>query len=191
MAEFDVLADGYAREEGDDSRVGSTVSLIRDGDIAVIVDPGLVRARSAILDPLAALGVAAGDVTDVVISHHHPDHTLNVALFPNARLHDQWAYYRDDLWVSRDAEGFSLSPDVTLMETPGHTVQDISTVVRTDRGVVVCTHLWWMAEGPAEDPYAPDPTVLHEQRARVLALQPALIVPGHGPGFVMSDATPR
>jgi glyoxylase-like metal-dependent hydrolase (beta-lactamase superfamily II) len=56
---------------------------------------------------------------------------------------------------------------------------------------VVCTHLWWTAEGPAEDPYAPDPRLVHEQRARVLDLKPALIVPGHGPGFTVGDATPR
>jgi glyoxylase-like metal-dependent hydrolase (beta-lactamase superfamily II) len=191
MADLTVLADGYARDEGDDSRVGSTVSVIRDGDAIVIVDPGLVSSRSAILDPLAALGVRLEDVTDVVISHHHPDHTLNVALFPRARLHDHWAIYRDDLWVSREAEGFAVSPGVTLMETPGHTAQDISTVVQTDQGVVVCTHLWWMADGPAEDPYAPDPALVHEHRARVLALQPALMVPGHGPGFAVSDTTPR
>jgi glyoxylase-like metal-dependent hydrolase (beta-lactamase superfamily II) len=191
VAEFSVLADGYAREEGDDSRVGSTVSLIRDGAALVVVDPGLVATRAAILDPLAALGVEAGDVTDVVISHHHPDHTLNVALFPNARLHDHWAVYKDDLWTSRDAEGFAVSDGVTLMETPGHTPQDISTVVRTDAGVIVCTHLWWTAEGPAEDPYAPDPALVHEHRARVLALDPALVVPGHGPPFAVADSTPR
>jgi glyoxylase-like metal-dependent hydrolase (beta-lactamase superfamily II) len=191
VAILDVLMDGYARDEGDDSRVGSTASLIRDGEVTVVVDPGLAPSRSAILDPMAALGVRAEDVTDVVISHHHPDHTVNVALFPNARLHDHWAWYRDDLWVSRDAEGFALSPDVSLLETPGHTPQDISTVVRTDDGIVVCTHLWWMADGPAEDPYAPDPALVHEHRARVLALQPALIVPGHGPAFGVTDDTPR
>jgi len=191
VADLIVLADGYARDGGDDSRVGSSVSLIRDGDAAVIVDPGLVRSRAAILDPLSQAGLRAEDVTDVVISHHHPDHTLNVALFPNARLEDHWAWYRDDLWVSREAEGFAVSPNVTLMETPGHTAQDISTVVRTDDGIVVCTHLWWMADGPAEDPYAPDPRLVHDNRARVLDLQPALIVPGHGPAFAITADTPR
>jgi glyoxylase-like metal-dependent hydrolase (beta-lactamase superfamily II) len=28
-------------------------------------------------------------VTDVVFSHHHLDHTVNAALFPAARIHDQ------------------------------------------------------------------------------------------------------
>jgi len=191
VADLHVLADGYVSDEDDDSRVGSTVTLIRDGDAIVIVDPGMVRSRSAILDPLSALGVPPDDVSDVVISHHHPDHTVNVALFPRARLHDHWAVYQDDVWMSRAAEGYSVSPRVTLLETPGHTPQDISMVVRTDRGVVVCTHLWWMADGPAEDPYASDPKLLHDNRSRVLDLGPALIVPGHGPPFAVSDSTPR
>ena len=48
-----------------------------------------------------------------------------------------------------------------------------------------------MAEGPSEDPYAPDPDVLHGNRERVLAL-PGLvrIVPGHGPAFEPTAATP-
>jgi glyoxylase-like metal-dependent hydrolase (beta-lactamase superfamily II) len=190
MAEVHVLCDGYLSD--DDDRVGSTVSFVRDGEVLVVVDPGLVRGRSAILDPLAALGVAPGDVTDVVISHHHPDHTLNVALFPNARLHDHWAWYRDDLWISRPAEGFELAPGIRLSETPGHSPQDISTLVETEDGLVVLTHLWWTPTFPEEDPYAPDPALLHEHRARVLALPGlARIVPGHGPAFVPDDDTPR
>ncbi len=189
MAVFHVLSDGYLSD--DDDRVGSTVSFVRAGDVLVVIDPGLVPGRAAILDPLAALGVGPGDVTDVVISHHHPDHTLNVALFPNARLHDHWAWYRDDLWISRPAEGFELVPGVRLMETPGHSPQDISTLIDTDDGLVVATHLWWTAEGPPEDPYAPDAALLHRQRARVLSL-PGLvrIVPGHGPAFAPGEGTP-
>jgi glyoxylase-like metal-dependent hydrolase (beta-lactamase superfamily II) len=188
MAEFRVVHEGYLRE---DDRVGSTTSFARDGDVLVVIDPGLAAARAAILDPLAALGVRPEDVTDVVISHHHPDHTLNVALFPNARLHDHWAWYRGDEWISRPAEGFELGPSIRLIETPGHTPQDISTLVQTDDGLVVCTHLWWQADGPEEDPYAPDPELLHRNRDRVLGL-PALarIVPGHGPAFSPDGGTP-
>jgi glyoxylase-like metal-dependent hydrolase (beta-lactamase superfamily II) len=190
MAEFRVLSDGYL--SNDDDRVGSTVSFARDGDAVVVIDPGLVPSRAAILDPLAALGVAPEDVTDVVISHHHPDHTINVALFPNARLHDHWAWYRDDRWISRPAEGFELAPGIRLIETPGHSPQDISTLIDTDEGLTVATHLWWTSTGPTEDPYAPDPPLLHDNRSRVLALAGlARIVPGHGPSFVPSADTPR
>lgn len=177
-AQVDVLTTGYA---GD--RVASTVTLIRDGNAVIVVDPGMVASRAAILDPLAALGVEVGDVTDVVFSHHHPDHTLNAALFPAARFHDFWAIYQDDRWDDRDADGYQLSPAVRLMATPGHTAQDISTLADTDRGLIVLTHLWWHADGPYDDPLAEDLDLLHGNRARVLAQQPALIVPGHGAPF--------
>jgi glyoxylase-like metal-dependent hydrolase (beta-lactamase superfamily II) len=190
MAEFHVLVAGYLRD--DDDRVGSSVSVVLDGDATVVVDPGLVRHARAILDPLAALDRSADDVTDVILSHHHPDHTLKAALFPNARVHDHWAWYRDDLWVGREAEGFEVSPSVTLWETPGHTPQDVSTIVRTDDGVVVCTHLWWSSSGPPEDPYATDPATLHANRERVLAVPDlSMIVPGHGEAFAPDASTPR
>jgi len=191
MATLHVLSEGYLSEGGND-RVGSTVSLVTDGDVVAVIDPGLVPSRAAILGPLRVMGFEPEDVTDVVISHHHPDHTLNVALFPNARLHDHWAWYRDDLWVSRPAEGFELSPAVRLIETPGHTPQDISTLIEGEDGLAVATHLWWTSTGPPEDPYATDPETLHRNRARVLALPGiARIVPGHGAPFVPGDDTPR
>lgn len=186
MAEVRILHEGYL---GD--RVGSTVGLILDGDLVVVVDPGLVRDRRAILDPLAEAGVEAEAVTDVVFSHHHPDHTINAALFPAARFHDHWAVYEGDLWTSRDAEGYRLSPGVSLIETPGHTPQDISTLVETDAGLVVFTHLWWTSDHPVEDPYATDADALHANRARVLGLSPRTVVPGHGASFVPDDSTPR
>lgn len=177
-ARVDVLAEGYV---GD--RVASTVTLIRDGQVVIVVDPGMVSGREVILDPLAKLGVQVGEVTDVVFSHHHPDHTLNAALFPAARFHDFWAIYQDDRWDDRDADGFELSPAVRLMATPGHTAQDISTLADTDDGLVVLTHLWWHAEGPQDDPLAQDPELLRANREKVLALRPSLIIPGHGAPF--------
>src|SRR5258708_32430061 len=81
----------------------------------------MVAARGELLAALSARGVAPDDVTDVVFSHHHPDHTVNAALFPAARIHDHWAIYDGDLWISRDAEGAALSPSVRLLATPGHT----------------------------------------------------------------------
>ena len=189
MAELHVLRDGYVRE-GDELRVGSTVGFVRDGEALIVIDPGMVTGPDAILDPLAALGVAAADITDVVVSHHHPDHTLNVAWFLNARVHDFQAIYVRDVWIERAAEGFHVSPDVRLIETPGHTPQDITTLVTTDGGVVGFTHLWWAAGGPVEDPYTHDAGVLHANRARVLGLA-SEIVPGHGPRFVPDANTPR
>ena len=181
MTEVEVLFAGYAGE-----RVAGTVSLIRDDDALIVVDPGMVPARSSILDPLADLGVAPGDVTDVILSHHHPDHTLNIALFPDAKVHDHWAVYKNDVWTSRPAEGFAVSGSVTLMETPAHTPQDITTLVTTDREIYAFTHLWWH-ESATDDPLAAQPESLQPNRDRVLAIA-SIIVPGHGSPFAASLA---
>jgi glyoxylase-like metal-dependent hydrolase (beta-lactamase superfamily II) len=184
-ASFDLLTAGYGG-----ARVASTVSLVRDGDLCLVIDPGMVADRRLILDPLTALGVEPDDVTDVVFSHHHPDHTINAALFPRARYHDHWAIYEGDVWTSRPAEGFELSPSVRLIETPGHTPQDITTLIGTPDGVLAATHLWWHSDGPAEDPLAVDPAALHAGRERVAALA-AVIVPGHGDAFPLDETVPR
>jgi glyoxylase-like metal-dependent hydrolase (beta-lactamase superfamily II) len=70
------------------------------------------------------------------------------------------------------------------MLTPGHSDEDITTLVQSDEGLVVCTHLWWSAEGPEVDPFARDQALLERSREAVLALRPVLIVPGHGEPFV-------
>ena len=60
----------------------------------------------------------------------------------------------------------------------------------TSDGVYACTHAWWGAEGPADDPFAPDQAVLAASRARILAVA-NVIVPGHGPAFEPDASTPR
>ncbi len=177
-ARIDVLATGYA-----DARVASTIVLVRDQSAAIVVDPGMIADRRTLYDRLDELDVTQEQVTDVVFSHHHPDHTLNAALFENARFHDHWAIYKDDVWEERAADGSALSPSVRLLATPGHTHEDITTLVETDDGLVACTHLWWSADGPEKDPLAADQTLLERSRSALLALRPALIIPGHGEPF--------
>ena len=77
-----------------------------------------------------------------------------------------------------------------VIETPGHTSQDITTLAGTNEGVIAFTHLWWFAEGPADDPLADDLAALHANRIRVLQVA-RLIVPGHGAPFIPDEMTPR
>ena len=189
-AELHVLHDGYVGLDGDDGRVSGTVTLIVDSPAVIVVDPGMVASRSGLLAALGSYGFEPSGVTDVVFSHHHPDHTVNAALFPAARIHDHWAVYEGDRWTDRDADGVLLSPSVRLLRTPGHTAEDISTVASTADDVFVLTHAWWMAEGPADDPLGSDAAALHVSRERLLAVA-TVIVPGHGGVFRPGDSTPR
>ncbi len=183
-ARYDVLLEGTLRPG-----VRSTCTLVREGAVAAVIDPGLAPSQAAILDPLRALGLEPGDVTEVVLSHHHPDHTVNAALFPAAAVHDHWAVYRGDQWDSRECEGFMLAPSVRLLRTPGHAAEELSTVIGTPEDVVVATHLWWTAQGPADDPYAPDREQLRASRLRVMAVAD-VVIPGHGPPFRPDRSTP-
>jgi glyoxylase-like metal-dependent hydrolase (beta-lactamase superfamily II) len=181
VATVDILFDGYVGE-----RVAGTVSLVRSGDAVVVIDPGMVPDRSAILDPLEQLGVSVDQVTDVILSHHHPDHTMNIALLPRVQVHDHWATYENDRWVSRPAEGFEVAAGITLLETPGHTPQDITTLVSTEEGVFAFTHLWWNGDMSA-DPRATQPELLQPNRERVLRVAD-IVVPGHGAPFSAASA---
>lgn len=178
MTTVHLLQAGYDAE-----RTGASISLVRDGQALIVVDPGLVAHRSRILDPLAALGVTPEAVTHVFISHHHPDHTVNIALFPNAELIDFDSRYRDDLWLDHDGDGYRLGSRTTLWQTPGHTPQDASLIVEADDAVYALTHAWWHHDRTPEiDPYAPDQGVLEASRARILAAA-EIVIPGHGSPF--------
>ena len=189
-ARVSVLHEGYAREEDGADRVGSTVTLIHDARRVIVVDPGMVSGRRALLGALAAEGTGPDDVTDIVFSHHHPDHTINAALFPRAVIHNHWASYDGDRWISREPGDFALTPSVRLIATPGHTAEDITTLAATPDGVYACTHAWWGPDGPAEDPLGTDQAALHQSRARILEAA-TVIIPGHGPAFRPGPHTPR
>ncbi|MFB6615328.1 MBL fold metallo-hydrolase [Streptomyces sp. NPDC085524] len=188
-ATYTILTTGYTLSTG--PGVAATVSYVSDGDRHVIVDPGMVASRDRILGPLAELGLGPDDITDVVLSHHHPDNTMNVGLFGRARVHDHKAVYEADQWTDRDAEGYELSPSLRLIRTPGHSPEDITLLAGTEAGTIAFVgDLWWRPNGPVDDPVAPDHDVLLASRLRVLAATD-VIVPGHGPAFPADDTAPR
>ncbi|GHA86268.1 MBL fold metallo-hydrolase [Streptomyces chryseus] len=187
-ADYTILTTGYTTSTG--PGVAATVSYVSDGDLHIVIDPGMVASRDRILGPLAARGVGADDVTDVVLSHHHPDNIINAGLFGRARMHDHKAVYQADQWTDRDAEGHELTPSVRLIRTPGHSPEDVTVLVGTRDAVVAFVgDLWWRPDGPVEDPVAPDLARLRASRERVLAVAD-VIVPGHGPAFAADEAVP-
>ena len=74
------------------------VWLIRGGGRDILVDTGFNAAEASLrnrkltlnpVDALAALGVGADDLKDVVVTHLHYDHAGNLDRFPSARFHLQ------------------------------------------------------------------------------------------------------
>jgi glyoxylase-like metal-dependent hydrolase (beta-lactamase superfamily II) len=50
------------------------------GDQATLVDVGPPRKTAAVLDALPAVGLGADDIRHVVVTHHHTDHTGQLAM---------------------------------------------------------------------------------------------------------------
>ena len=93
----DQVAIGRAPEEGG-GVIDYFVWAIRDDDRCVVVDTGLGRdagtrrGRTLLDDPvdlLASIGIDAGAVSDVILTHLHYDHAGNCDAFPNAVFHLQ------------------------------------------------------------------------------------------------------
>ena len=187
-ARVDVLLVGSLTSTG--GAVQSSCTLVRDGDRVIVVDPGMATGAAAILDPLARFGVRPEDVTDVGLSHHHPDHTMYAGLFPKAAVHDHWAIYRGTDWEDSECDVRVLSPSVQLARTPGHTAEDLALIANTPSGVVVTTHSWIHADSAAEDEDPEDLAQLRESRRSILKIADR-IIPGHGPSFAPSALTPR
>jgi len=67
-------------------------------------------------DTLKPLGLKPEDITDVIISHMHWDHSDGMDLFPNARIwiqKDELQYYAGEGWQSKDTHG-GIDPDDVL-----------------------------------------------------------------------------
>src|SRR2546427_9640661 len=93
-----------------------------DGRVA-IVDSGFHRERYfqqftvkdylSPPDAIAPIGLKAGDVTDIFLSHMHWDHAGGIDLFPTARVwiqKDEYDYYTGDAWQSPNTHG-GIDPD--------------------------------------------------------------------------------
>ena len=184
--EITILNEGYVapvKGREDEARlVASTVALIKAEGAIIIVDPGMVSAEVDLTNEVAKAGVKMESVTHVFISHHHPDHTIRIGMFPNATVIDFWASYKDDLWEDH-GDHFQLAPNVTLIRTPGHTDEDASLVVKTKDGTYVFTHVWWNEKmEPKIDPLAEAQSELDKSRKIVLDIAD-FIIPGHGKIF--------
>jgi glyoxylase-like metal-dependent hydrolase (beta-lactamase superfamily II) len=187
MATVDVLIAGHVEETDAGQSVHPSVSLVRDEDLVIVVDPGILSDQALLTDALAERGVTAESVTHVFVTHHHLDHTRNVGMFPTARVVDVDSVYDGSLWLGHDGDGHHLSRDVSVIETPGHAQECAALVVRTDDGTVVLTHAWWFADmTPVQDPLAWDQEALERSRERILGIAD-VVVPGHGPAFRPGD----
>src|SRR5262245_55097934 len=95
----------------------------------VVKGKGILNLSKA-SDAIAKLGLAATDITDVVITHMHWDHADGMDLFPNAKIwiqKDEYAYYTGAAW-QKDGKHGGIEPDDVLTLVKLNTAGKVSLV---------------------------------------------------------------
>jgi len=86
--------------------VGDVHSYLLKGDSLTLFDvgPKTDQARQVLEQKLKELNVAPSDIEQVVLTHHHPDHSGWTELFENATL---LGHAYNDVWFTRDQDFFA------------------------------------------------------------------------------------
>ena len=139
----DILVQGYPGKTVCHGLLGwSTIVLLRGHGRVALIDVGSFGIRRALLAHLATHDLTPQDVTDVLLTHAHWDHSVNWTMFSQAKVaiggHElAWAvsqpwghtsipelYVRElDTWptLHRLNDGDATLPGITAHAAPGHT----------------------------------------------------------------------
>ena len=163
---------------------------------------GVWTVKKTLTAQLAEVGLKPADVTHLVLSHSHPDHVGNLALFASSTLVVQKAEYdwKDPLGMSRfKPEQKAITPagdhdlfgdgSVTLVSTPGHSPGHQNLLVRLAKtGAVMLTgdsvHTranWDSKRVPERNFSVPQSLASLEKMAAVLKENNAQLWIGHEP----------
>jgi glyoxylase-like metal-dependent hydrolase (beta-lactamase superfamily II) len=84
---IDILVQGYPGKTVCHGGLGwSTVALVRGQGRVILIDAGNFGMRRLISERLAAHGLTPADVTDVILTHSHYDHSINWPMFTSSRI---------------------------------------------------------------------------------------------------------
>lgn len=193
MNKITVLGDGYANKwEKNGWEASSTVTLIQTGKFNIICDPG--TNTNILENGLRRNGLTYQDIDGVFLTHMHFDHCYRMALFGGASFWDYESWYSADKQELHDGKPYKS--DITIIKTPGHTLDHASFVVPVkDKIYVVAGDVFWWEGGEEQltdrksllekkDPLAVDEKALRKSRESLLGVAD-FIIPGHGKMFAV------
>jgi len=140
---IDILVQGFPGKTVCHGGLGwSTVALVRGQGRVILIDAGNFGMRRLIAGRLEAHGLTPSDVTDVILTHAHYDHSINWPMFSSSRIligtqELEWAvaqplghhtipeFYVRELAVSPQLHNVEIAeevlPGLTAYAGPGHT----------------------------------------------------------------------
>lgn len=218
--DVDVIVSGFPGKAVCHGGLGwSTIVLLRGHDRVALVDVGTFGMRNLLLDGLARRGLVPADVTDVILTHSHHDHSINWTLFAHARIvigavEMAWSVQEPwgrtpvpELYVERlqhwptlqvVADGDTVLPGMTAHLAPGHTPGCLVFRLQGTEHDVIFTGD--AAKNRAElvsrdTDMTYDPAVSAASIAaiwRLWAARPgSIVIPGHDLPMVLEEGVPR
>jgi len=141
--DIDIVVQGFPGKSVCHGGLGwSTVVLLRGHGRVALIDAGSFNMRKLLIERLAKRGLAPADVTDLLLTHSHYDHSVNWTLFRHARIvigakelawsvEEPWGetpvpelYVRElQRWptLATAEDGATVLPGITAHVAPGHT----------------------------------------------------------------------
>ncbi len=192
-AEVKILVKGFTNADSiaeiGKERTQATITLVKDGDLVMVVDPGILEDQQVLVDALLKENLTIDDVNVVCITHSHLDHYRNVGMFPKAKVLEFFGLWEKNAIKHWDEQ---FSPNIKILRTPGHDYTDITIFVTTEDGIVaICGDIFWKENypiDPKDDPFASDYEKLKESRHIILRMAD-LVIPGHGAMFKSKRAS--
>ena len=157
--DLDIVVQGFPGKSVCHGGLGwSSVVLLRAYSRIVLVDTGGFSMRTMLIKRFAERGLKPADITDLLLTHSHHDHSVNWTLFPNARivigadelawsLKVPWGetpvpelYMRElNTWptLHTATEGEEVFPGITAHLAPGHTPGCLVFVLHADERDVI------------------------------------------------------
>jgi glyoxylase-like metal-dependent hydrolase (beta-lactamase superfamily II) len=159
--DIDIVVQGFPGKSVCHGGLGwSSVVLLRAHGRVALIDAGSFGMRTMLIKRLADRGLKPADITDLLLTHSHHDHSVNWTLFSQARivigaeelawsLQEPWGetpvpelYVRElNSWptLHRATEGEEVFPGITAYLAPGHTPGHLIFVLRTAERDVIFT----------------------------------------------------
>lgn len=179
----------------------------------MLIDTGHFGTRKQILDSLSRFNVKPSEIDNVILSHAHWDHSLNLELFPKAtviinakeldfirnrsdfEIPSMLAMLLEKMQLQTTEGDEDLTDDIRIIETPGHTIGHQAILIKTDRE----TALFTQDAMPTLRSYlrgVPDYIKTTEKEARksikkLQQLNPNIYYSGHDRSFRIVDGIPE
>lgn len=185
-----VLFNGYSRQLELGSASNCTCTLIK-GKKNIIVDTMTAWDGPKIENALRDHDLTCCDIDFVVCTHGHSDHIGCNYLFQNAIHIVGFCISRKDFYYNFDfttGEPYVIDEGVRVIPTPGHTLQDVSVIVSTEKGIYAITGDLFEHKDDEDiwQGLGVDNVELQKKHRNEILRYADYIVPGHGSIFETS-----